>query len=278
MATIVAVVLGLVGPIASGQQRTEATPRPLAFAEAPSVDLPFVGGDPAPRSVRPGPRRIDRVRTERAAHRERTPAAEPALLVRTQPGMIARRRPAASASAVGVVATRSRFYGAALVLWVEEVTRHGGRMWGRVELPYAFPRREGWIPLRGLTRSATAIAVRVDLSRHLLVIERRGEAIYRTRAATGAAASPTPPGDYVVTDRVPFSAGSYLGSFAFGISGIQPRLPAGWSGGDQLAIHGTDQPWSIGRSASAGCVRVSESTLARLRQLLRQGTPVIIEP
>jgi lipoprotein-anchoring transpeptidase ErfK/SrfK len=75
---------------------------------------------------------------------------------------------------------------------------------------------------------------------------------------------------------VPFPSGGYLGSFAFGISGIQPQLPAGWSGGDQLAIHGTNDPSSIGTSASAGCVRVSEATLAVLRPLLRLGTPIVI--
>jgi lipoprotein-anchoring transpeptidase ErfK/SrfK len=85
-------------------------------------------------------------------------------------------------------------------------------------------------------------------------------------------------GEYFVTDRVPFSAGGYLGSFAFGISGIQPRLPAGWSGGNQLAIHGTNNPSSIGRSVSAGCVRVSESTLDLLRPLLVYGTPVVVHP
>jgi hypothetical protein len=79
-----------------------------------------------------------------------------------------------------------------------------------------------------------------------------------------------------VTDRVPFARGSYLGSFAFGISGIQPRLPPGWSGGNQLAIHGTNDPSSIGRSVSAGCLRVSEAALARLKPLLRLGTPVVI--
>jgi lipoprotein-anchoring transpeptidase ErfK/SrfK len=78
-----------------------------------------------------------------------------------------------------------------------------------------------------------------------------------------------------VTDRVAFSGGA-LGTFAFGISGIQPRLPAGWSGGNQLAIHGTNQPWSIGTSASAGCVRVSEAMLAKLKPLLAYGTPVVI--
>jgi lipoprotein-anchoring transpeptidase ErfK/SrfK len=69
-----------------------------------------------------------------------------------------------------------------------------------------------------------------------------------------------------------------LGSFAFGISGIQPRLPAGWNGGDQLAIHGTNAPWTIGTSASAGCIRVSEAALDRLLPLLLQGTPVLIRP
>ena len=95
-------------------------------------------------------------------------------------------------------------------------------------------------------------------------------------AATGAAVSPTPPGEYFVTDRIAFSGGS-LGTFAFGISGIQPKLPPGWTGGNQLAIHGTNDPASIGRSASAGCLRVSERALDRLKPLLALGTPVIVE-
>ena len=104
-----------------------------------------------------------------------------------------------------------------------------------------------------------------------------GKTLFGARGATGAPSSPTPVGRYFVTDRVPFGAGSALGSFAFGISGIQPHLPAGWSGGNQLAIHGTNDPSSIGRSASAGCVRVSERTLHRLLPLLRLGTPVVIQ-
>jgi lipoprotein-anchoring transpeptidase ErfK/SrfK len=79
-----------------------------------------------------------------------------------------------------------------------------------------------------------------------------------------------------VTDRVAFQGDGYLGSFALGLSGIQPNLPSGWTGGDQLAIHGTSDPSSIGRSVSAGCVRVSEATLDRLRRVVRLGTPVII--
>src|SRR6266542_4320708 len=110
--------------------------------------------------------------------------------------------------------------------------------YGRVPIPYTSKPRTGWISLRGLKRSHTR---------------------------------------YFVTDRVPFNPGGALGAFAFGISGIQPHLPAGWRGGNQLAIHGTNNPASIGSSASAGCLRVSRATLERLKRILILGTPVIIQ-
>jgi hypothetical protein len=183
-------------------------------------------------------------------------------------------RPGAGAAQVGVVPSGSKYYGIRIVAWVEEVSSDG--RWGRVELPYTWPRREGWIRLRGLERDATRVRVEVDLSLHQVTVRKFGKVLFRAPGATGAPSSPTPVGEYFVTDRVPFSAGSALGSFAFGISGIQPRLPAGWSGGNQLAIHGTNNPSSIGQSVSAGCIRVSETTLDRLLPLLAYGTPVII--
>jgi lipoprotein-anchoring transpeptidase ErfK/SrfK len=173
-----------------------------------------------------------------------------------------------------MVPAGSKYFGIRTVAWVEEVSADG--RWGLVELPYTWPRREGWIRLVGLDRQTTTIRVEVDLSRHLLTVTKLGRVLFRAPGATGSPSTPTPVGEYFVTDRVPFSHGSSYGSFAFGISGIQPNLPAGWTGGNQLAIHGTNQPWSIGRSASAGCVRVSESTLARLLPLLRYGTPVVV--
>jgi lipoprotein-anchoring transpeptidase ErfK/SrfK len=190
-------------------------------------------------------------------------------------GIVAHRSPSRTSRSVGTVAATSKYYGFPIRIWVEATNPKG--TWGRVQLPYAWPRTDGWIALRGLSRSRTDVVVSVDLSEHAVRVYRSGHLRYRVAGATGAASSPTPPGDYVVTDRVPFAGGA-LGTFAFGISGIQPRLPAGWSGGDQLAIHGTDEPWSIGRSVSAGCVRVSEWSLDRLRPLLQLGTPVIIRP
>lgn len=202
------------------------------------------------------------------------PPLEPSLLVHARPGLVARAFPSAEARSLGPVASASKYYGQPIVLWVE-ATRRNDR-WGRVELPYVFPRRDGWIRLAGLRTDTTWIRVEVDLSERMLRVYRRDRLLLRAPGAVGASASPTPPGEYVVTDRVPFAAGSYLGSFAFGISGIQPRLPVGWSGGNQLAIHGTNSPSSIGQAVSAGCVRVSEPALARLRPLLSYGTPVVI--
>jgi lipoprotein-anchoring transpeptidase ErfK/SrfK len=174
---------------------------------------------------------------------------------------------------VGTMPSGSKYYDVPITAWVEDVSPDG--RWGRVEIPYVWPRRHGWITLRDLPRRTTNIEVHVDLSEHRITVTRAGKNVFGMPAATGTAVSPTPPGEYFVTDRIAFSGGS-LGTFAFGISGIQPRLPAGWSGGDQLAIHGTNDPSSIGRSVSAGCIRVSESTLDRLMPLLRYGTPVVV--
>jgi lipoprotein-anchoring transpeptidase ErfK/SrfK len=177
---------------------------------------------------------------------------------------------------LGTMTADSRYYEVPTVAWVRHLSDDG--RYGLVDVPYVAHRAQGWIALRGLSTSYTRISVEADLSEHRITVRRGDEVLFRAPAATGAPASPTPTGRYFVTDRVPFPAGSSLGTFAFGISGIQPRLPVGWSGGDQLAIHGTNAPWSIGRAASAGCLRVSEQMLARLKSLLRLGTPVVIHP
>ena len=199
---------------------------------------------------------------DRASSLVRIPAA----------GLTAHAAPSKRSRVVGGVVGASKYYRVPLVLWVTDMVQG----WGRVELPYVWPRTVGWIPLRSLSRAQTFVHVDVDLSEHRVRVYKHDDLLLGAPGAIGAPSSPTPPGHYVVTDRVPFASGGYLGSFAFGISGIQPHLPPGWSGGNQLAIHGTNAPSSIGTSTSAGCVRVSETTLEVLKPLLRLGTPVVI--
>ena len=197
------------------------------------------------------------------------------LLARLERSMTATSRPGAG-RAVATVPATSRYYGEPLVVWVQRVS--SDERFGFVSIPYAAGSPTGWIALRTLELSTTDVTVEADRSSHELVVRRDGDVILHAAAATGAASSPTPTGRYFVTDRVAFPGGGAFGTFAFGISGIQTNLPPGWDGGDQLAIHGTNDPASIGASASAGCLRVSERVLERLRPLLRFGTPVVIVP
>jgi hypothetical protein len=245
-----------------------------AAAAAPSVaphEVVAAAATPAAHAAHvPGPQQRHRSTAARPRHIGWDRAS--VLVHVPAAGLAAHAEPSAASRVVGTVVGASKYYRVPLVAWAMNV-RHG---WGRVELPYAWPRRQGWIRLRGLARDQTFIHVDVDLSEHRVGVYKHDRLLFGAPAATGAASSPTPPGHYVVTDRVPFPAGGVLGTFAFGISGIQPHLPAGWSGGNQLAIHGTNDPGAIGTSASAGCVRVSETTLDAMRPLLRLGTPVLI--
>jgi lipoprotein-anchoring transpeptidase ErfK/SrfK len=255
VATVAALIVVLAAPTPSAPKGAGSeVPAPMPVVDTsrdPSIDAK---PEPAP------PARRDRFR--------------PHALVRVPRPLTAFAHPSGRSRVVGTVVTSSKYYHVPMVVWVERLSRD--RDWGLVELPYTWPRKEGWIHLTGLRRATTAVEVHVDLSRHWVSVFKRDERLFGFRAATGSRVSPTPPGHYVVTDRIPFARGSYLGSFAFGISGIQPRLPPGWSGGDQLAIHGTSAPSTIGTSASAGCLRVSEAALSRLKPLLRLGTPVLI--
>jgi hypothetical protein len=151
--------------------------------------------------------------------------------------------------------------------------------WARIVLPWRPNGRTGWINLDGRLAVHTNIWVLADVSRRTVTLKRGRHNIAVFRAAVGAPLSRTPTGRFDVTDLVSTGDPSGpFGWFAFGLSGHQPNLPPGWSGGDQLAIHGTNNPASIGTAASAGCLRVSAQALVTLRQYLRLGTPVVIKP
>ena len=177
---------------------------------------------------------------------------------------------------LGTIPAHSPTFDVPTVAWVR---RTGPReRWGRVTTPYTPGHPAGWISLDGLKQVSTPYLVRVNLSAHTLVLRRRGHVVLRVPTATGSPSTPTPTGAYWVTDRVSYRTPGIYGRFAFGLSAIQTNLPPDWDGGDQIAIHGTPDPASIGTSASSGCLRVSARTLSALRPRLRVGTPVIIRP
>lgn len=180
--------------------------------------------------------------------------------------------------ALATLPATSAYLGQAMTVWVQAVSADG--RWGRVTVPWTKPvGQAGWIPIDGLVGRTTPTMVVADLSERRVHVYHGCREVLTARTAIGRAGSPSPTGRFWVTDRVrvPGAQRAAFGSYAFGLSTIQPNLPPGWTGGDQMAIHGTGAPGSIGEAASAGCLRVGEETLAKLKPLLRVGTPVIIQ-
>ena len=136
-----------------------------------------------------------------------------------------------------------------------------------------------WVNRRngGLHVRRTAYSLHADLSGRWLELRRGGHRVRRITVAVGRPGSETPTGRFAVTDKLNGrSFGSYYGCCVLALSGHQPKLPAGWSGGDRLAIHGTNSPGTIGVAASAGCLRAGDADLQALMRRVPVGTPVFI--
>jgi hypothetical protein len=150
--------------------------------------------------------------------------------------------------------------------------------WFAVESDVLGNRVVGWVPRTAAVRLRRVhYAVEADLSQRLLTLREDGRVIFRRRVSIGAPGSPTPSGRFHVTDQISGRRWG-LGCCIVVLSGSQPRLPAGWSGGDRLAIHGRPSPAeTFGAPTSAGCLHVTEQTLRALARL-PLGTPVVIHP
>ena len=120
--------------------------------------------------------------------------------------------------------------------------------------------------------------IRVDVSARRLTLFRDGRPVLRTVVAVGSRATPTPTGSYYVNQRlVPANPSGPYGPAALGISAFSNVLTH-WAQGGPVAIHGTNEPSSIGRAASNGCIRVRNRVLRRLFASTPAGTPVMIAP
>ena len=136
-----------------------------------------------------------------------------------------------------------------------------------------------WVHMKntGLRFRRHAYSLHVDLSSRRVELRRSGRLIRRISVAIGRPGSETPTGRFAVTDKLRGgSYGSYYGCCILALNGHQPNLPAGWQGGNRLAIHGTNAPGTIGAAASAGCLRAADSDLHVLMRRVPLGTPVFI--
>jgi lipoprotein-anchoring transpeptidase ErfK/SrfK len=139
----------------------------------------------------------------------------------------------------------------------------------------------GWVKRSrrdGLKASSTHVSLRIDLSRRSLELRDGRRVIRRASVGIGRPGSPTPTGRFSVTDEISGSRyGPFYGCCIVALSGHQLHTPPGWQGGNRLAIHGTDNPGSIGVPSSAGCLHADAADLRVLMRRVPLGTPVFIQ-
>jgi lipoprotein-anchoring transpeptidase ErfK/SrfK len=160
------------------------------------------------------------------------------------------------------------------------VVKTSGR-WLGVTAPELGNGRVGWVDAGtpGVTTTAPVLSVEVDLSDRQLSVREGARVVRSVPVGVGRPGSPTPTGRFSITDKL--LGDRYRGVYGcciLALSGTQPNLPAGWTGGNRLAIHGTASGSTIARAASAGCLHAGTDDLRYLMSALPLGTPVTIRP
>lgn len=135
-----------------------------------------------------------------------------------------------------------------------------------------------------LARAYPAYVV-VDWPAFKLFLYQRLRLTHTYPIAVGQAGLETPPGLHHILDKqvdpswyVPHSA--WAGSLAGQVipPGPQDPLVARWMATDDQGdgIHGTNEPWSIGSSASHGCIRMLVPDVIKLYSMTPLGAPVYV--
>jgi len=125
--------------------------------------------------------------------------------------------------------------------------------------------------------------IEIDRSDRTLSISYAGERLVRWDCCVGAGGN-TPVGTFHIANKAQWAGWrAYWGEY---IPGGSPRNPLGarwlgttargWETGRAIGIHGTNQPSSIGRRISGGCIRLTNQHAIEMYDTIPIGTRVII--
>lgn len=124
----------------------------------------------------------------------------------------------------------------------------------------------GWLPESAVRLEPIRTTLVADLSDRELTIRVGGRVRHRAPLGIGRPGHETPLGRFGVTDRLEGGpgAGAAYGCCVIPLTGHQTKLPAGWTGGTRIALHGTPAPGSVGHEVSAGCLRMRDEDIRRI--------------
>lgn len=151
--------------------------------------------------------------------------------------------------------------------------------WLRVFLPARPNGSRGWIRRRDVT--VRGVTYRIDVARgaHELRLYRLDKLVKTYPVGIGTGDTPTPGGTFYLKELLqpPNPDGAY-GPYAYGLSGFSNVITS-FNGGDGvIGIHGTNDPSSVGKDVSHGCIRMYNADIVYLASRLPLGTPVRILP
>ena len=137
----------------------------------------------------------------------------------------------------------------------------------------------GWVRSKDVSVSTVPYRIEVELSAHRIRVFDRAKIIVDEPVGVGRTDRPTPGGVYYLKELLqpPNPDGTY-GTYAYGLSGFSTVLSSFNGGQGVIGIHGTNDPASIGKDVSSGCIRMNNEVIARLVNDigLPLGTPVEI--
>jgi len=150
--------------------------------------------------------------------------------------------------------------------------------WTKVQLPIKPNGCTGWISNADLEIvKPTPYRIFIDTANHKLNLYKSGELLIDTEIAVGTGESKTPLGSFYIEETVQtIQDNSPYGPYAFGLSGYSEDLDS-FAGGDAvIGIHGTNDPSSIGKNVSSGCIRTPNDVISEMIKIVPRGTPVEI--
>ncbi|HVF74583.1 MAG TPA: L,D-transpeptidase [Acidimicrobiales bacterium] len=147
--------------------------------------------------------------------------------------------------------------------------------WLNVFLPARPNGSTGWVRRADVTVRGVAFRVEVLRGAHSLKLYERDQLVREFPVGIGTNDTPTPGGTFYIKELLepPNPDGDY-GPYAYGLSGFSNVLTNFNGGAGVIGIHGTNQPGSVGRDVSHGCIRMRNEDIRYLAERLPLGTPV----
>jgi hypothetical protein len=189
---------------------------------------------------------------------------------------VARTTPDSSARAVHAFDMVTPLGTRQVFLLQTQVLGADGATWFRALLPTRPNGTTGFIPGKDLEVRTTPYRLDLDRKRFRLQLFHGCRLLKSYRVGIGTGKTPTPVGRFYLTSlfKLP-DPGTVYGPYAYGLSGYSEVLTT-WKFGGIIGLHGTNDPSSIGRRSSHGCIRLRNRDIRALVKILPLGTPIAI--